>query len=441
MNKYLFQATVRRDAAGLSILPKSNRWGTFPAVSAGWVVSNEDFFPQNTAFTSAKIRGSWGQNGSLSNLGGYSYEANIVSSGNATNYLTWSSVNASILYPRADGSYATASSPSVLGNYSLTWETSEQWDIGVDLRFLNDRLGFTVDYYHKTTKDLITTNTPPLEAGNNASPINGGNVLNKGFDFELSWRDNAGGLKYNISTNLSTLNNEVTWLDPTISRINGASVSINAWPVATAFEKGKPVWYFRGYKTDGIDPATGNIKIIDQTGDGSINTSDFVEIGSAIPDIMYGATVNLEYKGFDFTMFLQGQSGNEILMGILRTDRPATNKLSIFFTDRWTPSNPNSKRPAATVSSQYWQSDQMIFDGSFTKIKQIQLGYSLPKSLDKTLHISGLRFYASLDDFFTFTSYPGMDPEAASSSNNSIGIDRGFFPISKKILFGLSLNF
>lgn len=438
-NKYLFQATVRRDAAGLSILPKDNRWGTFPAISAGWVVSNEDFFPQNSPITSLKIRGSWGQNGSLSNLGKYSYASNITSSNSTINYLIWSAMNASMLYPLADGTYATVSAPTVLGNKNLTWETSEQFDIGADFRFFNDRLGFTVDYYKKTTKDLITTNTPPLEAGNSASPINGGDVVNKGFDFDLSWRDNRGDFNYGISANLSTLKNEVTYLDPTISRLNGAGV--NKWTSATAFEKGLPVWYFRGYKTEGIDPATGNINLVDVTGDGIVNANDFTFIGSAIPDITYGATLNMEYKGFDFIMFIQGQAGNDILMGIIRTDRPATNKLSLFYTDRWTPTNTHASRPSATVDAEYWNSDQMIFNGSYMKIKQIQLGYTLPKSFASRLYIAQTRVYVSLDDFFTFTDYPGMDPEAASTDNNSIGIDRGFFPISKKVLFGLSLNF
>jgi len=230
----------------------------------------------------------------------------------------------------------------------------------------------------------------------------------------------------------------VTYLDPTISRINGASV--NSW-VATAFEKGMPVWYFRGYKTDGINPTTGDINIVDVNKDGAINTNDFTYIGSAIPDINYGATLNLEYKGFDFTVFLQGQSGNEVLMGILRTDRPATNKLALFYEDRWTPTNTTASRPSATVNSKYWNSDQMIFDGSYTKIKQIQLGYNLPKAVTERLHIGKTRIYGTLDDCFIFTKYPGMDPEAASTVNNSIGIDRGFFPISKKVLFGLSLSF
>jgi len=438
-NKYLFQLTVRRDAAGLSILPKDNRWGVFPSLSAGWVTSSEDFFPKSDVLTYMKVRGSWGQNGSLSNLGSYSYAANILSSGLLLNTLSWSNVNASYSYPLANGSYATASAPTVLGNKDLTWETSEQLDLGVDFRFFKSKMGFTADYYRKTTRDLITTNTPPLEAGNNASPINGGDVLNKGFDFELSWRSQVGNLKYNISTNLSTLKNEVTYLDPTISRINGANV--NTWTSATAFEKGMPVWYFRGYKTNGINPTTGDINIVDINNDGAINNNDFTNIGSAIPDITYGATLNLEYKGFDFTVFLQGQSGNDVLMGIIRTDRPATNKLAIFYEDRWTPTNTTASRPSASVSPRYWNSDQMIFDGSFTKIKQIQLGYNLPKTITERLHIGRTRIYGTLDDCFIFTKYPGMDPEAASTVNNSIGIDRGFFPISKKVLFGLSLSF
>ncbi|WP_303922471.1 TonB-dependent receptor [Draconibacterium sediminis] len=437
-NKYMFQATVRRDAAGSSILPKDNRWGTFPSLSAGWVITSEDFFPEINWLSYMKLRGSWGQNGSLSNLGNYSYASNLMSSGYALSTLSWSNVNAPYAYPLADGSYATASYPSVLGNNQLTWETSEQLDIGIDFRLFDGKLSLTADYYNKKTKDLITTNTPPIEAGNNASPINGGNVVNKGFDFETSWRSEIGELKYSISANLSTLKNEVTYLDPTISRITGASV--NRW-TATAFEKGYPVWYFRGYKTNGIIPETGDINIVDINNDGQINSNDFTYIGSAIPDITFGATLNLEYKNFDMTVFAQGQSGNDVLMGMLRTDRPTTNKLSLFYTDRWTPSNTNASRPAATVDENYWNSDQMLFDGSFIKIKQVQLGYTVPKNLSDRLKIGKTRVYMSLDDYFIFTKYPGMDPEAASTSNNSIGIDRGFFPISKKVLFGLSLNF
>jgi len=440
-NKYLFEATLRYDGAGLSILPKDKRWGTFPAVSVGWVASQESWFPKNTLIDYVKVRASWGQNGSLSNLDSYSYASNIASSGSGLSYLTWAYINASYLYPLADGHFANAAYPSSLGNYSLTWETSEQFDLGLDLRLFNDRLTLGVDYYHKKTKDLITTNTPALEAGNTASPINGGDVLNKGFDFELGWRSKVNELSYSINANLSTLSNEVTYLDPSIDRLNG--VSLKSWEPTTAFEKGYPVWYFRGYKTNGLT-ADGDVNIVDMDKSGSINSGDYTMIGSAIPDFTYGITLNVEYKGFDLTTFINGSVGNDVLYGVRRPDRPTTNKLATFYEKRWTDSGSKAKYPSATYqtnNTNFWCSDMMVFSGSYMKIKQIQVGYTLPKALMQKVNISNLRIYASLDDFFTFTGYKGMDPEASTSDNNSIGVDRGFFPNSKKVTFGLSLSF
>jgi TonB-linked SusC/RagA family outer membrane protein len=430
--KYMLQATVRRDAAGLSILPKAQRWGTFPAASAGWTISNEDFFPENKLITSLKARASWGQNGSLANLGNYLYVTNVVSSSGSNPFL----------YPLADGSFANAAYPTVLGNYNLTWETTEQWDFGLDFRLFSDRMGFTADYYVKTTKDLITTNTPPLEAGNNASPINGGHVQNRGFDFDLNWRSRVGGLRYYVSGNLSTLKNKVTYLDPTIVRIGGYDA--RNWDDATVFEQGYPVWYFRGVKTNGVNPADGTLQAVDLNGDGAINSSDWTYIGSAIPDLLYGATINLDYKNFDFTLFLQGQSGNDILMGINRNDRKTFNKLAVFFEERWQQPGNQAKYPSSVEqinSTELFRSDMVIMNGSYMKIKQIQLGYSLPKALVRKMQMTSLRVYCSLDDFFTFTSYPGMDPETSANEVSGIGVDRGFFPTSRKAMFGLSLNF
>ena len=429
--KYLFEATVRRDAAGLSILPADQRWGTFPAVSAGWVASREDWFPESSKINMLKIRASWGQNGSLSNLGSYSYASNITSSSGGTSYQ----------YPLADGSYVIASYPSSLGNYSLTWETSEQWDVGLDLRMFKDRLTFNVDYYRKTTKDLITENTPALEAGNSASPINGGNVLNKGLDFEIGWRDDIGDFSYSINANLSTLSNKVTYLDSSIERINGASLM--QWSGATAFEVGYPIWYFRGYKTDGLTE-DGDVNIVDVDGDGSITSGDYTMIGSAIPDFTYGLTLNLGYKGFDFTMFISGSVGNDILYGVRRPDRLTTNKLSIFYTDSWSETNTDARYPSIAYQASnesFWNSDMMVFDGSYMKIKQLQLGYTLPKKWVNKVTASNLRVYVSLDDFFTFTSYPGMDPETSGGGSSSVGIDKGYFPTSKKVMFGLGVSF
>ena len=440
-NKYLFEATLRCDGAGLSILPRDKRWGVFPAFSLGWVITRENWFPQNTPISYLKIRGSWGQNGSLSNLQNYSYASNIASSGSGLSYLTWASINASYLYPLADGSYVTAARPSSLGNYNLTWETSEQIDLGVDLRAFNDRLSFGFDYFHKKTKNLITQNTPALEAGNTASPINGGNVLNKGFEFDLGWRSNIGDFNYSINANLSTLHNEVTYLDPSIDRISG--LSLMSWNTTTAFETGYPVWYFRGYKTNGLTE-DGDVNIVDTNGDGTINTNDMTMIGSAIPNFTYGATLNMEYKGFDFTVFISGSAGNDILYGCRRPDRPTTNRLAEFAENRWSSTNPSAKYPSAyyqTTNTNFWCSDMMVFDGSYMKVKQLQLGYTFPKKLMSKCGTTNLRLSVSLEDFFTVTSYPGMDPEASASDNHSIGVDRGYFPNAKKVMFGASLSF
>lgn len=443
--KYLVEATLRDDGAGLSILPRNKRWGLFPAFSLGWVMTSEKWFPQIKGLDYIKLRGSWGQNGSLSNLSAYSYASNVAASGKNYNYLTWSDINASFLYPMADGSWANAAYPTSLGNYNLTWETSEQTDLGIDVRMFNSRLSFTLDYYIKKTKDLITANTPALEAGNAASPINGGNVENKGVDIELGWRDNIGDFSYGINGNISFLKNKVTYLDPSLNRIDGTGLM--QWTGATAFEVGHPVWYFRGFKTEGVDPETGNLKIVDMNQDGIINSDDYTEIGSAIPDFTYGLTLNAAYKGIDLTVFMTGSQGNDILYGARRPDRTTTNKLQALFDNRWTETNRQAEYPSAywqLNNTNFWNSDKMVFDGSFMKIKQVQVGYTFPKSLVNKASISNLRVYVSLDNFFTFTKYPGMDPEASSTSsgsNSGIGIDQGFFPNAKNILLGLSLAF
>lgn len=425
--KYLLQASLRRDGASNSILPKSNRWGIFPSFSAGYVLSNESFFPETTYLTYMKIRGGWGRNGSLSNLGGYKYDSYITSSG--------------LTYQQADGTYTSIAEPSALQNLDLKWETSQQTDIGIELRGFSDRLSLTVDYYNKKTIDLITENSPPLESGNKPSPINAGDVVNKGLEFDLGWRDNVAGFKYSVNVNAATLDNEVTYLNPTLARLLGPNVG-TGWQ-ATAFEEGQSVWFFRGYKTDGIDAATGFPKFADVSKDGKINADDQTFIGSPIPTLTYGATVNLAYKNFDFTVSLQGQRGNKILMGWIRNDRNTINRPEIFYNDRWTTTNTTASRPGAKSDpdGHTWNSDQLVFDGAFTRIKQIQLGYTLPASLLGKIKLGALRAYVSLEDYFTFTKYPGMDPEAGSTNNNSIGIDRGVYPISKKVVFGLSCSF
>ena len=427
--RYMVQASLRADAADLSVLPTSNRWGYFPAVSAGWTISEEDFFaPLKGQVTSLKLRGSWGQNGSLAALSGYPYSTDMSSVG---------------YYPSSSGNnYTTGVGPSSLGNDDLKWETSEQWNIGFDARFLRDRLTFSVDYFNKKTKDLLVSGTTPsLVIGGSTSPINAGNVSNKGWELELGWRDNIKDFSYSIRTNLATLKNQVTYLDPSLDRISGATYHTYT---ISYFEEGYPVYYFRGYKFTGVDPETGDPTFTDLNNDGEITDDDRTYIGDAIPDFTYGITLNAAWRGLDLTIFGTGSYGNDIFHASYRPDYSTSNKMKeIFYDNRWTSTNTSGTVPRAGANDmeKYITSDAMVYDGSYFKIKQIQLGYTLPKSWLKKTYLSNLRLYCSLDDFFTFTKYPGFDPEASASSTSGMGIDKGGYPTSKKVVFGINVEF
>lgn len=429
-NRYIAEFSLRADAADLSILPKAERWGYFPAGSLGWIISNESFFPKNNTITYLKLRGSWGQNGSIANLSNYTYASAIVSNAK---------------YPFGTGTYQSGSYPSSLGNPHLKWETSEQTDFGIDARFFDSRLSLSVDYYLKKTKDLIINgSTPSLTAGNSPSPINAGNVENKGFEFDFSWKDRINQLSYGISANLSTLKNKVTYLDPTIERLSGSRGPIGADGAGSFFEVGYPVWYLRGFHVESIDSKTGNPQFEDLNTDGVIDANDVKMIGSGIPDVNYGITLNMAYKGFDLILFGSGAIGNDIWYAATFNNVTGANTLKYFYDDRWTPTNTNATiaRPLCNEVNKYYASDAYLFDGSYFKIKQIQVGYTFPKKVTGNLHIQNVRAYVSLDDFFTFTSYPGLDPEAASlNTSNGIGIDTGNYPQSKKLVFGLNVTF
>lgn len=427
--RYYVQASLRADAADLAYLPATTRWGYFPAVSAGWTISNESFFePVRETVSNLKLRASWGQNGSLAALGGYAYSTDMA---------------LGTIYALVPGNtYTTGAAPSTLGNDDLKWETSEQINVGLDARFFRDRLSFSVDWFNKKTKDLLVSGTTPsLIIGGSTSPMNAGNVSNKGWEFEIGWRDSKGDFHYDIRANLATLKNKVTYIDPSITRLSGASFHTST---ITYFEEGYPVYYFRGYKFKGVDPETGNPTFYDLDGSGDLNDGDLDYIGDAIPDFTYGITLSAAWKGIDFTVFGTGSYGNDIFCCINRADFAASNKMKeVFYDNRWTASNHNGTVPRAGAVNmdKYQYSDALVYDGSFFKIKQIQLGYTFPKHWMNKAFISNLRIYASLDDYFTFTKYPGFDPEAAANSTSAMGVDKGSYPCSKKIVFGLNLEF
>ena len=429
LGRYLFQASLRADAADLSKLSKKTRWGYFPAVSVGWTISEEKFFaPLKKTFDSLKFRASWGQNGSLSALSGYSYSTDMALGG---------------LYPFSSGiNYTQAAAPSTMGNEDLKWETSEQLNFGFDGILMGGRLTFGIDYFTKKTKDLLVWNTTPsLIIGGSTSPINAGNVENKGFELELGWRDHIGDFNYGIRANLSTLSNKVTYIDPSITRLSGTN--FHTYTI-TYFEQGYPVYYFRGYKFAGVDSATGNPTFEDLDGDGKISDGDLTCIGDAIPDFTYGITLTASWKGLDLTVFGTGSHGNKIFNCINRPDYASANRLKeVFYDNRWTIDNPNGTVPkaGATDMDKYACSSAMVYDGSYFKIKQIQLGYTLPKNLINRVYLSHARVYASLDDYFTFSKYPGFDPEASANSTTGMGVDKGGYPTSKKIVVGLNIEF
>lgn len=450
-NKYLLNASLRRD--GASVFAAGHKWGNFPAISLGWVASSENFFTSRNIgswMNYLKFRASWGQNGSTSNVGIGQWQAFV------------GTVNPG--YVDASGNYLVGAAPLNLPNPNLTWEVSEQLDFGADMSFLKNRLNFTVDYYTKTTKNLLTPGgaSVPVFVGNSLNVINSGEVQNKGWEFDLSYRNtpkSKGAFSYEISGNLSTLKNNVTKINAFTNELGGAGVG-TGWN-ATVFKVGLPIWAFRGYKTDGIfqtpdeiaaylsktgitgyTPNPGDPIVVDVDGNKQISTADQTMIGSPHPSVIYGGRINLAYKGFDLLVFGQGQSGNEVLMGFNRTDRPTANKPEFFYTNRWTgPGSTNSWFSANTGNQFIYNSDLMVFDGSYFRIRQLQLGYTLDDKVASKAKIRNARIYISLDDFFTFTKYPGIDPEGGSGGGNSIGIDRGVYPLPRKAMVGLQFTF
>lgn len=439
-NRYTLQANFRADAFDSSKLSAANRWGYFPSFSAGWTVSNEAFFADAInpdAFSFMRLRASWGQNGNINVLNNYKYSTTI--SYNSSWYQ----------YGVEDGGPSYGSKPSGLANPDLRWETSEQIDLGVDMRFLRSRLGISADYYDKKTKDLLVDINPVPELGVATTTVNAGSVLNRGLELEASWRDNIGDdFSYSVNANFSTLHNEVTYLDPSITRLEGATGGVDGTnnPIRTAFEVGQPIWYFRGYQYDGVNPETGEAIIRDVNGDEVVSDGDMTYIGKAIPDYTYGINVNLAYKGLDLNIFGAGVGGNDIFTVLYRADTPMRNSLKYYYDNAWTPENKNASMPdpKAVVSDwHFWGSSASMFSGAYFKLKQIQLGYTLPEEITKKALINKLRFYVSLDDFFTFTKYPGVDPETAtvSTAPQRAGFDNGTYPQSKKITVGVNLTF
>ena len=431
-NKYFVQANFRADAYDSSKLDKNHRWGYFPSVSAGWTVSNEPFMQgvkQALNLSFLKLRASWGVNGNVNALGAYQYASSLETNKNYGYNL--------------NGTFIVGVRPSkVLPNPNIKWETSRQVDVGMDLRMFSERLTFSVDWYNKNTHDLLTSTTAPANTGAETVYVNAGLVNNHGTEFELGWKDTIGDFNYGISGNLSTVHNKVV-KGTSKDRVPGQKIW-SSYDV-TYFEEGYPLWYLRTFMVDHIDPNTGAAVYKDFNNDNAITPDDRDFAGSGIPDFTYGVTLNMGWKGFDLLVLGAGSQGAELLYAVTRADALQQNTLKIFYSDAWkSASSTGYKYPKPDSSDKFYRcSNLRVYDASFFKIKQIQLGYTLPRRIVKKIAMSSLRAYVSLDDWFTFTKYPGLDPETshAGSSASGLGVDYGSYPISKKLVFGVNVSF
>ena len=465
--KYMATATLRYD--GSSIFTDGKRWGVFPSVSAGWVISNENFMESTKSFMDfLKLRASWGQNGNCS-IDKYQYLATIALSGESgdSGYKFGSDMATSVAGTPNTGAYA-----NIVPNPDLTWETSEQLDLGIDARFLNSRLGVTFDWYKKTTKDWLITGPQIAINGTNPAAINGGDVENTGIELAFTWNDRIGkDFSYNVGLNLATNKNEVTRIANENHYINGPSgVLSQGTEYIYRAEEGKPIGYFYGMSYSGIwqnqeeieaarlagkavldNAQPGDCIWDDWNGDGVITYAegddcDRHEIGNPNPDVMLGINLGFSYKGFDFAVNGAGAFGQQIMRSYRSfSDAPYQNYDTTIL-NRWVGEGSTNSQPRISATGHQntnWVSTRYMEDADYFKIKTITLGYDF-KNIWKSCPFQQLRFYVQAQNLYTFTGYTGLDPEVGNSAGGSgwaSGVDLGLYPTSRTFLVGASIKF
>ncbi|MFV8324777.1 SusC/RagA family TonB-linked outer membrane protein [Flavobacterium sp. ZS1P14] len=448
-NKYLFTATIRRD--GSSEFGSNNKYAYFPAVSAGWNVDRENFFPKEAVIKNLKIRASWGQNGNDQFSKRFAYMSTINSYDKNYHFGTGSNET---LY--------TGSSPDALSNPDLKWETSEQTDFGFDATLFSN-LTLTFDYYNKTTKDWLVQASIPEIAGATPPYTNGGDVNNKGIELGLGYRTNFGkDWAFSINGNISHNKNEVLRVANSEGIIHGDSnLLFQGLDEMNRVEVGQPIGYFYGLKTNGIfqnatevaagvqpNAMPGDVKFVDLNGDGKIDANDKTNIGDPNPDFTYGLNMELSYKAFDLSIYTYGVSGNQNVIGIRSIERPYSN-FTTSILNRWTTEGSSNTIPRVTYGSDangnYTKmSDLYVQDASFFRIKSATLGCDLTKLTNKLNFFSKFRLYVAANNLFTFTKYQGMDPEIGFGNTNQSwakGIDVGYYPQPRTYMIGLNVNF
>jgi len=452
---YLFNATLRAD--GSSKFAPDNQWGYFPSVSAGWVMSNEGFLKDSQAINFLKLRASWGQVGNQS-ITSFQYLATIKS--NTTNYIFGNNEGANYLTP---GAY-----PDRFANPDLKWETSEQINLGLDARFLNNALSVTADVYKKTNKDWLVLAPVLATAGANPPYINGGDVVNKGVELSLNYQNKVGDFNYSVSANGAYNKNTVGEIPNIDGVIHGLSNELydNAGEFYRA-QDGFPLGYFWGYKTGGVfqnqdqinnyksangvvlqpSAAPGDIIYSNTNGDDKIDADDKTSIGNPNPDFTYGFSLSANYKAFDFSLMANGVAGNQIVQSY-RNQSGAFGNYTSRILSRWHGEGTSNSMPRVTEDNKNFTqfSDLYVQDGDFLRINTVTLGFDLAKmNKSKSFFASQFRIYFSVLNLHTFTKYDGMDPEIGFGSSNddqkfSSGVDVGYYPRPRTYMLGLNVK-
>lgn len=444
--RYMLQVTVRRD--GSSNFGPNNKWATFPSVSLGWNITNEKWMDQRPSWlTNTKLRLSWGKNGN-ENIGAFRYMANVAI---GNNYVFGTPGHQSIVM---------GSKPSGTPNKDLKWEESEQYDAGLDFGFFNNALTFTVDYFYKKTNGMLKEMSIPSYLGESKPWGNVGSMKNEGVELELGYKFNKGDWNFGISANASYLKNELI----NLGNADGFEMYDNVHQIGNVSraENGMPYPYFYGYKTNGIfqnkeqidayvndkgqklqpNAVPGDVIFVDFDKNGEINDKDKTMIGKGTPDWTFGLNLNASWKNIDFSMLLSGAMGQEIMDVTRRLDCRYVN-LPAEFMNRWHGEGTSNTMPRfswANNNDNWRVSDLYVHNGSYARIKNIQLGYTLPSYLTQKIFIQKLRFYVAAENLLTMTSYKGLDPEL-NGDERSNGIDRGYYPQARTFTVGVNLNF
>ena len=458
-DRYMVNATMRAD--GSSKFAKGHRWGYFPSVSAGWTLTEEDFMKSAASWLDfLKLRLSWGQVGNA-NINCYQYLAPVTTSKTNYNFGATGGTDAWVM-----GAYTER-----LANEKVKWETSEQYNVGLDARFLRQRLSLTLDGYIKNTKDWLVQAPILATAGTGGPVINGGDVKNKGIEVGLSWNDNIGrDFTYSVGANFAYNHNEVGNIPTLDGIIHGKDNQIysNAEEFYRA-ENGHAIGYFWGYKTAGLfqnqkeindwiaagngiyqaDVKPGDVKYVDVNHDGVINASDKVDLGNGLPKYTFGFNFNLAWKGFDLSANFTGAAGFQIAQSYRNPDSSQAN-YSRRILKRWTGEGTSNEIPRVTYGDvgNWLFSDLYLQDGDYIRLQNLTMGYDF-KKLISWKGLSKMRLYFQVQNLFTLTKYDGMDPEIGSfngtdgnSSDSWVsGVDMGYYPHPRTFIVGLNLAF